>query len=300
MPDTGVVRRYDWTVQRKVMAPDGVVKEGIFINGQYPGPLLEANWGDWVEVTVRNGLDDEGTTIHWHGLLLKETPWYDGVLGIAQCPIAPGKTFTYRFRADQYGTSWYHSHYSAQYSDGVFGPMIIYGPNHVKYDIDIGPVILEDWYHADYYSLVQKTMAGRFPPSNNNLINGRMNYPCANATLPCVPNAGVSKFRFQSGKTYRLRLINPSADAFIKYKIDGHNMTVIANDFKPVVPYSAPLVNLAVGQRSDIIVLSTALPWSILMMIRLNAIPWRRVVIRWLLDTSWLCRHHVKRQGNLR
>jgi FtsP/CotA-like multicopper oxidase with cupredoxin domain len=59
----------------------------------------------------------------------------DGVPGVQQCPIAPGKTFTYAFQADLYGTSWYHSHYSAQYVGGLFGPMIIYGPPTVPYDI---------------------------------------------------------------------------------------------------------------------------------------------------------------------
>ena len=41
-----------------------------------------------------------------------------------QCPIAPGSTFTYSFVADLYGTSWYHSHYSAQYAGGLFGAMM--------------------------------------------------------------------------------------------------------------------------------------------------------------------------------
>ena len=50
----------------------------------------------------------------------------------------------YRFRADLYGTSWYHSHYSAQYAGGLFGPMVIYGPKHIPYDIDLGPVLLSD------------------------------------------------------------------------------------------------------------------------------------------------------------
>ena len=66
---------------------------------------------------------------------------------VSQCPIAPNGTFTYQFRADVYGTSWYHSHYSAQYADGVFGPMIIYGPAHAKYDYDLGPVIVLSDYN---------------------------------------------------------------------------------------------------------------------------------------------------------
>jgi FtsP/CotA-like multicopper oxidase with cupredoxin domain len=100
----------------------------------------------------------------------------DGVPGVQQCPIAPGKTFTYTFQADLYGTSWYHSHYSAQYAGGLFGPMIIYGPPTVPYDIgefvsnesmpcdisnsltDIGPVLLTDYYHENYFTLVEQAM----------------------------------------------------------------------------------------------------------------------------------------------
>lgn len=104
-PNTGVTRTYDFTVAAQTIAPDGVEKQGITVNGQFPGPQIEANWGDWIEVTVHNNLDD-GTSMHWHGLLQKETPWMDGVPGVGQCPIAPGSSFTYRFRADLYGTSW--------------------------------------------------------------------------------------------------------------------------------------------------------------------------------------------------
>ena len=48
----------------------------------------------------------------------------DGVNGLTQCPVAPGDTFNYTWRATQYGSSWYHSHYSVQYADGAAGPMV--------------------------------------------------------------------------------------------------------------------------------------------------------------------------------
>ena len=48
----------------------------------------------------------------------------DGVNGLTQCPIAPGDSFVYTWRAMQYGSSWYHSHYSVQYADGAVGPMV--------------------------------------------------------------------------------------------------------------------------------------------------------------------------------
>jgi FtsP/CotA-like multicopper oxidase with cupredoxin domain len=87
----------------------------------------------------------------------------------------------YKFRADMYGTSWYHSHYSAQYAGGALGPIVIHGPKTAEYDDDLGPVLLADWYHQDYFSLVNETMSGGVPASDNNLINGKNNYPCANS-----------------------------------------------------------------------------------------------------------------------
>jgi FtsP/CotA-like multicopper oxidase with cupredoxin domain len=86
----------------------------------------------------------------------------DGVPGVSQCPIVPGQSFTYKFRADQYGTTWYHSHYSAQYTGGAYGAIIIHGPNDTPecagFDVDLGPVLVGDWYHPAYYTLVQDAM----------------------------------------------------------------------------------------------------------------------------------------------
>ena len=72
----------------------------------------------------------------------------DGANGITECPTAPGMTKTYKFKATQYGTSWYHSHYSVQYGDGIVGPMIIHGPSTENYDIDLGTLPITDWFHA--------------------------------------------------------------------------------------------------------------------------------------------------------
>jgi hypothetical protein len=44
MPDTGVTRTYELHVAYQTIAPDGVSRNGLTVNGQYPGPLVEANW----------------------------------------------------------------------------------------------------------------------------------------------------------------------------------------------------------------------------------------------------------------
>jgi len=261
IPNTGVTRTYDLTVSSATIKPDGVVKPALLINGGFPGPLIEANWGDWIMINVVNNLPNEGTALHWHGLLQQGTPYYDGVPAVGMCPIAPGNSFQYMIRADLYGSSWYHSHYSAQYAGGALGPMIIHGPlqDDISYDVDVGPVMISDWYHTEYFKLVEQTMAPASenlgpPLSNNVLINGKNNYPCANTTLECTPNAGISRFNFTSGKKHRLRIINTSAEAVLKFSIDGHNMTIFENDYVPIVPYSQSVVTLGVGQRSDVIV----------------------------------------------
>lgn len=281
-PSTGVTRYYDFTVARAILAPDGYgrkyslhnilnlhsyelsEKHGIFINGQFPGPAIEANWGDTVEVTLHNNITrpEEGTSLHWHGIRQKGNPYYDGVPAVTQCPVAPGASFTYRFTADMYGTSWYHAHYSAQYTAGAFGPMVIYGPTHVPYDIDLGPVIVGDYYHKDYFDVLEAVTGNSsdfnvyVPSSDNSLINGKNNYNCslANGTAPCSFNAGLSKFKFTSGKSHRLRLINAGAAALIHFSIDDHSLKVISNDFTPLVPYETDVITLHVGQRVDIVV----------------------------------------------
>lgn len=144
--------------------------------------------------------------------------------------------------------------------------MIIHGPYTGAYDIDLGPVLISDWYHQSYFDLVEQVMApaseGLLPPvSNNNLINGKMNYPCANATgYTCTPNAGVSKFNFQSGKKHLLRLINAGAEGIQKFSIDGYTLTIIANDFVPVTPYTTDVVTLGIGQRTDVVVEASGNP----------------------------------------
>ncbi|KAI9843981.1 MAG: hypothetical protein M1838_002387 [Thelocarpon superellum] len=267
-PKTGVIRYYDFTVHRQVIAPDGYQKDALVVNGQYPGPTIEANWGDTIQVTVHNQISgpEEGTAIHWHGLLQKTTPWYDGVPSVQQCPIAPGKSFTYSFQADLYGTSWWHSHYSAQYAGGLHGPMIIHGPQNVPYDIDLGPVFISDYYHTPYFTLVEDVVGTDLtkivPFSDNNLINGKMDFNCSLVTdgTPCHNNAGLSTFKFQSGKTHRLRLINSGAEGIQKFSIDNHTMTVMANDFVPIQPYETNVVTLGIGQRTDVIVKATGKP----------------------------------------
>ena len=123
------VREYNFTITREYISPDGYNKGSLLVNGIFSGPSIEADYSDILKVTVNNRITrpEEGTTIHWHGMLQTGTPYYDGVAAVTQCPIAPGKSMTYTFTADNFGTSCYHTHFSSQYVDGIFGPITITG-----------------------------------------------------------------------------------------------------------------------------------------------------------------------------
>jgi manganese oxidase len=76
-------------------------------NGQSPGPTIEVVEGDRVRIFVTNKLP-EHTSIHWHGQRLPNG--MDGVTGLTQPGIQPGKTFVYEFVAKRPGTFMYHPH----------------------------------------------------------------------------------------------------------------------------------------------------------------------------------------------
>ena len=50
-------------------------------------------------------------TLHWHGIFQLLSGWADGPEYVTQCPIQPGKSYTYRFTIkNQEGTLWWHAH----------------------------------------------------------------------------------------------------------------------------------------------------------------------------------------------
>ena len=163
---------------------------------------------------------------------------------------------TYRFRATQYGTSWYHSHLSLQLADGLQGPIVIHGPATADYDEDLGTLFLTDWSHASAFK-VWDTLSkyGGQPVLENGLINGTNTYDCTGSTDPaCLGTGRRFETTFVSGTKYLIRLVSTQVDGYFKFTIDGHNFTVIANDFVPIIPYETNNVIMASGQRYDIVV----------------------------------------------
>ncbi|KAK3312917.1 laccase-1 [Apodospora peruviana] len=256
-PTTGVTKFYTLTLTEvdNWVGPDGVTKKKVMlVNGKILGPTIVADWGDFIQITVINNLRTNGTSIHWHGMRQFGSNLQDGANGVTECPIPPkGGSKIYKFRASQYGTSWYHSHFSAQYGNGVVGSMQINGPASLPYDIDLGVFPITDYYYRTADELVLFTENNGAPFSDNVLFNGTNVHPVT----------GVGKYAnvtLTPGKRHRLRLINPSTENHFQLSLVGHDMTIISSDLVPVNAMTVSSVFLGVGQRLDVTIDASKTP----------------------------------------
>ncbi|KAI1774910.1 putative multicopper oxidase [Hypoxylon cercidicola] len=269
------VREYVFNITQAGAAPDGFSKPMVLVNGQSPGPLIEANTGDVIRVHVNNLMPNQSTTIHWHGINQRQTPWMDGVVGVSQCGIPPQRNFTYEFRVpDQRGTFWWHAHTSVQYSDGAYGAIVIHDPEEMVPKTDDEKLIfVSDVYHT-YGSVILKSYldptskwdpseSGVEPLADNVLLNGQNIYDCSvNSTTyppsshdPTQSCTGGQLYatKVVTGQTVRLRLINASSFFSYWFSVDNHTLTIVELDGVEVEPISARGVYLNLGQRVSVI-----------------------------------------------
>ncbi len=223
----GTVREYDLTaevVDWEVV--DGEIVEVWGYNGEYPGPIIEAEVGDTIRVNLTNNLS-EGTTIHWHGLEVPNDQ--DGVPGITQPIIGPGERFTYEFTVDRAGTTMYHTHANTvrQLGRGLVGPLVVREPaltRTPKYDGD--------------YTLVLHEIDGLFT------INGH--------SFPATLEDEDSLITLETGQRVRVRMIN-AGQVHHPMHMHGHQFKVVALDSSELEnPYWVNTIDIAPGQTVDV------------------------------------------------
>jgi FtsP/CotA-like multicopper oxidase with cupredoxin domain len=250
---------------------EGRSGHGIAVNGSVPGPLLRLREGEDVEITVRNTLNED-SSIHWHGLLLPFQ--YDGVPGVSFPGIAPGKSFTYRFKVRQAGTYWWHSHSGMQEQEGHYGPIIIdpAGADPIAPDRDY-VLLLSEFTPLHPHSIMNRLKKGegyfnyqqlaasdayplsgadrrmwtemRMLPTDISDVTGSTYTYLANGR---GPSEGL-EYAFKPGERIRLRLINGSAMTFFNVRIPGLPMTVVAADGQDVRPIEVD--ELLIGEAMD-------------------------------------------------
>lgn len=177
---------------------------------------------------------------------------------------------------DTQGTFWIHAHNNDQYADGLKAPLIIHpdrsDEQRYTYDDDY-TVILSDWYHSNYTSLVKgefmnvKNPTGAEPVPKSGLMYFA-HTPSTSPTASYLPGFNENAtLTFEPGKTYRIRILNSSVLAAFYFWISGHDMQVIEVEGVDVEPYPMDMLTLAVAQRMSVLVTARndteAKNWSI-------------------------------------
>ncbi|MCC6312898.1 MAG: copper oxidase [Thermomicrobiales bacterium] len=210
----------------------GKTAQAFSYNGVVPGPEIRVTEGDKVRIFVTNESLPESTVVHWHGLMVPNN--MDGVGFITQPPIKPGETFTYEFpiRAGNAGSHMYHSHHNAaeQVTKGLLGAFIVEPKDPAS----------RPAFDREYTMILNDGPIGGFT------INGK-GFP---ATQPVLA---------KKGEKVLIRYMN---EGLMIHPMHLHGMPqlVIAQDgYLLPQPYMADTINVAPGQRVDVLVDATEL-----------------------------------------
>jgi uncharacterized cupredoxin-like copper-binding protein len=122
---SGGVKQFELTAAvTKWEVEPGKTVDAWTYNGMVPGPQIHVNVGDMVRIVLHNKLP-MGTDLHLHGINVPNA--MDGVAPVTQKLVAPGKSFTYSFTADEVAVAMYHAHHHAQLQvpNGMLGTIFV-------------------------------------------------------------------------------------------------------------------------------------------------------------------------------
>jgi FtsP/CotA-like multicopper oxidase with cupredoxin domain len=207
--------------QNTIALPNGGSTAVWSFDGTATGPALRIKRGEELRIRLINDLP-EPTALHWHGVRVANA--MDGVPDLTQPPIAPGKSFDYRFRPPDAGTFWYRpaGNAAAQTGRGLRGALVVEESAPVAVDRDV-LLVFEDW-------------------------------PFAAATPLTVNGAADAPLAVRTNERLRLRLINATVARALVLRIERHAPRVMAIDGQPAEPFLARdgRVALAPGNRADV------------------------------------------------
>ncbi|KAH9470396.1 hypothetical protein MJO29_004601 [Puccinia striiformis f. sp. tritici] len=246
-----------WNITYATANPDGLFERTVIgVNHTWPPPPITVTSGDVIKMHAFNGLPDQPTTLHFHGMFFNGTNFYDGAMGVTQCGIPPGEEFVYHVdTTTQVGTYWVHAHSLGQYVDGLRAPVVILPPATATkrpYD-DEFTIVLGDWYHQQHSKLISTFLSRSNPLGAEPVPDSALIYVVHNNTYREHYNENAT-IPFTPGKTYRLRILNVGALGMFYFKIDGHQMSVIEVDGTDVDALPTDMLSLAAAQRYSVLV----------------------------------------------
>jgi len=172
------------TAQQTDIDLGGITARTLAYGNTIPGPLIRANIGDELAITVTNRLE-QPTSVHWHGIALRND--MDGVEP-ATPNIPAGQDFTYRFSVPNAGTYWAHPHVGLEEDMGLYLPVIVDDPTGPgSYDAE-WIVVMDDWTDG-----VGKSPQQLYDALTSQNKPTKQNMPAAPPTTTTTPTTSPTK-----------------------------------------------------------------------------------------------------------
>jgi len=185
--------------------------------GRVPGALVRARRGDTLLVHFQNHLP-EASTIHWHGVRVPVE--MDGTPEV-QAPVAPGKTFDYRFTLPDAGMYWFHPHAQSakQVGFGLYAPIIVDDPDEPAGLGDEVVLVLSDLAPGAGNKPELPDAGGRQKD-----VDGR------EGSIVLVNGRVKPTLQARRGVRQRWRILNAAKSRYFKLAIPDHQLLQIGSD----------------------------------------------------------------------
>jgi FtsP/CotA-like multicopper oxidase with cupredoxin domain len=196
---------------------------------------------------------------------------------VTQCALGPFQSQEYVFEASPAGTHFWHAHATLHVADGITGPFIVRPAvtEPFKYDEEI-IMFLQDWFIETGEQQIVGLKSWPFVwvgNPNSILINGKGIAPeCQeggqsfNVSTICLPTCQNDPTELldittvETGKTYRLRIINSAQLVMMNFAITDHNLTIVKVEGTTVDPVTVDSLDIAPGERYDVLLTANQEP----------------------------------------
>ncbi len=232
---------------------------------------LTMNAGERLQLRLHNECG-EPALIHWHGLTPPNAQ--DGVPGITQAMLPPGRSYDYDFPVALPGTNWMHSHYSLQEQRLMAAPLIVRDPAEAGNDEQEVVIMLHDFTFRDPEEILASLSKG-MAHDLGAMSQEQMDHAAMGHAMPAPAEGGMAGMdlndvaydaflandrtlddpevvRVEKGQRLRLRIINGAAATNFMIDLGALEGVLSDVDGRPIKPAAGKRFPLAIAQRADL------------------------------------------------
>uniref|UniRef100_A0A0D9WT98 Plastocyanin-like domain-containing protein n=1 Tax=Leersia perrieri TaxID=77586 RepID=A0A0D9WT98_9ORYZ len=265
-------RFYTWNITFGDIYPLGVKQQGIMINGQFPGPQIDAVTNDNIIINVFNNLPSP-FLLSWQGIQQRRSSWQDGVYG-TNCPIPPGGNFTYIMQfKDQIGSYYYFPSLAFHKAAGGYGGIrVLSRPGiPVPFPPPAGDftILAGDWFKLNHTAQMSTQVVCSvccvnfsapaklkldFMQDLQGILDSGNDLPPPDGLLINGQGWNGNRFTVDQGRTYRFRVSNVGIATSVNIRIQGHSLLLVEVEGSHTVQSTYTSIDVHLGQSYSFLV----------------------------------------------